>query len=40
LLIASIGGFGVLSEILDDVHGHVGLLARCADLAAPSSASG
>jgi hypothetical protein len=26
LLVASIGGFGVLSEILDQVYGHVGLL--------------
>jgi hypothetical protein len=33
LLIASIGGFGVLSEILARVHRNVGLLADAAELA-------
>jgi hypothetical protein len=33
LLIASIGGFGVLSEILKSVHRNTGLLADTAELA-------
>jgi hypothetical protein len=38
LLIASADGFGILSEILEEVHRHVGLQVHIAELVPTSSA--